>query len=552
MSRTPDENDADEDTEVRVNRRTFIKGAGVLAGSAALPVGSASAATGEHSDKLAPYIIQHTSFGGEFSPDTDAITYGSNGHPGWIVTYTDDSYSTFESWLDGSPDRTVLNHTAGKNRVLVTAPADHIGVSFMDRYSGDGLHAKNYIEHIDINRTFARPEPVTLDDSSVWSAPNGAFKANLTFGGGSFSATGLAYSDDAEQATMQDVRSLTGASDVSVTGAGITVAVVDTGINVSDTDEVFEGRVNHAFDAINDVESDAANGDYSAIEDGDGHGTFCAAQVAGNPSDTAYVGMAPGAELAGVKVLGDDGSGDTESIVRGIEWAAETAKADVISMSLGSAYYSPAIETAIQDVLENTEVSAIVVAVGNSRMTTRWVASPADTDGVISVGATNYAEPSETKSAYFSCVGPDDGWSDMSEGHTRGSKPTIGTVGMEIQTLVPTADGGTKTQTHSGTSMATPDEAGALPLLLESESGLVGDETAVHDRVKRNSVPAPNCGVTEVGHGVLDVQALLNDEEPSESQEEARTPDAMSRDRANRAITASWLQHVGIDQRGDL
>lgn len=548
MSRE-NQQDADEERETRVNRRTFLKGAGVLAATAAAP-GTASAATGEHSDKLSPYIIQHASFGGEFSPDTDAISYGSNGNPGWIVTYQDDSYSSFESWLDGSPDRTVLRHTPGKNRVMVTAPAEHLGVSWLDRYQGNGLHAKTYIESIDINRTFTRPEPVTLDDNSAWEAPNGAKFADWTLGSGSFSATGLAFSDDAEQATMSEIRTLTGASDVSVTGAGITVAIVDTGINVADNDEVFEGRVNHAYNAVDDVESDAANGDYSAIADGDGHGTFCAAQVAGNPTDSAYVGMAPDAELAGVKVLGDDGSGDTESIVRGIEWAAETAQADIISMSLGSAYYSPAIESAIQDVLETTDVSAIVVAVGNSRMTTRWIASPADTDGVISVAATNYADPETTKSAYFSCVGPDDGWSDMSDGQTRGSKPTLGTVGMKIQTLVPTTSGGTKTQTQSGTSMATPDEAGALALLFGLVPELLGDHVAVQERVKRTTVPAPNCGVTEVGNGVLDVQALLDDEEPSESQENARTADAMSRDRANRTITASWLDYAGIDQRG--
>lgn len=549
MSNREDENDAEE-RDTRVDRRTFIKGAGVLAGSAALPVGSASAATGDQSDKLAPYIVQHTSFGGEFSPDTDAITYGSNGNPGWIISYTDDSFSSLQSWLDGSPDRSVLRHSSEKNRVLVTAPPSHIGVSWMDRYQENGLHAQSYVESIDINRTFTRPEPVTLDDSSAWSAPSGATIANWTLGGGSFSATGLAYSDDAEQKTMGDIRTLTGTDEMSVTGSGLTLAIVDTGINVSDNDSVFGGRVNHAYDAINDVESDAANGDYSAIEDGDGHGTYCAAQTAGNPSDTAYTGIAPDAELAGAKVLGDDGSGNTEAIVRGIEWAAETAKADVISMSLGSAYYSPAIETAIKDVLETTDVSAIVVAVGNSRMTTRWVASPADTEGVISVSSTNYAQPEEAKSSYFACVGPDDGWSDMSEGQTRGSKPTLGTVGMKIQTLVPTVSGGTKTQTLSGTSMATPIDAGALALLLESESGLVGDHTAVLERTKRTAVPAPNCGVTEVGHGVLDVEALLNDTEPSESQEAARTPDAMGRDRANRAITAAWLQHAGIDQRG--
>lgn len=98
MTRTPDENEADEESDLRVDRRTFIKGAGIIAGSAALPVGSASASPTEHiSDgTLSPYIHACATWTG-FEPYADIKTYGSDGLPGWLFGYEDDETSTITS-----------------------------------------------------------------------------------------------------------------------------------------------------------------------------------------------------------------------------------------------------------------------------------------------------------------------------------------------------------------------------------------------------------------------------------------------------------------------
>jgi subtilisin family serine protease len=107
-------------------------------------------------------------------------------------------------------------------------------------------------------------------------------------------------------------------------GAGIPVAVLDTGVDAA-----------HAAFAGVDVVAADLTGGAGAPGDVQGHGTHCAATVLGRDVDGVRIGVAPGVDrlLAG-KVLGDDGSGDSDMIFRGIEWALQQG-ARVISMSLG-------------------------------------------------------------------------------------------------------------------------------------------------------------------------------------------------------------------------
>ena len=105
-------------------------------------------------------------------------------------------------------------------------------------------------------------------------------------------------------------------------GAGVVVAVLDTGIDAT----------HPAFTGVTLTQRD-----FSGSGDGDkqGHGTHCAGTVFGRDVDGTRIGVAPGIERALIgKVLGDDGSGDSDMIFRGIQWALESG-AQVISMSLG-------------------------------------------------------------------------------------------------------------------------------------------------------------------------------------------------------------------------
>lgn len=113
-----------------------------------------------------------------------------------------------------------------------------------------------------------------------------------------------------------------GADRSARTGAGVTVAVLDTGIDAS----------HPAFTGVQLVQQD-----FSGSGDGDkqGHGTHCAGTVFGRDVGGLRFGVARGVETALIgKVLGDDGSGDSDMLFRGIQWALDGG-AQVISMSLG-------------------------------------------------------------------------------------------------------------------------------------------------------------------------------------------------------------------------
>jgi subtilisin family serine protease len=106
------------------------------------------------------------------------------------------------------------------------------------------------------------------------------------------------------------------------TGAGVVVSVLDTGID----------STHAAFQGVELVEMDFSG---SGNGDKQGHGTHCAGTVFGRAVDGTRIGVAPGVTRALIgKVLGDDGSGDSDMLFRGIQWAVNEG-AQVISMSLG-------------------------------------------------------------------------------------------------------------------------------------------------------------------------------------------------------------------------
>ena len=105
-------------------------------------------------------------------------------------------------------------------------------------------------------------------------------------------------------------------------GRGARVAVLDTGID----------RAHEAFQGVNLVERD-----FSGDGDGDraGHGTHCAGTIFGRDVGGTRIGVARGVRDALIgKILGDDGSGSSQAIFQGIQWAMQQG-ADVISMSVG-------------------------------------------------------------------------------------------------------------------------------------------------------------------------------------------------------------------------
>lgn len=111
--------------------------------------------------------------------------------------------------------------------------------------------------------------------------------------------------------------------DAGITGEGVNVSVIDTGIN--DSHPALEGQVILRKNFVNNETN---------VGDPDGHGTHVAGTVAGRIDAEQAVGVAPGANLFDARALDSTGSGNLSDIIAAFEWSANNS-ADVASASLG-------------------------------------------------------------------------------------------------------------------------------------------------------------------------------------------------------------------------
>ncbi len=268
-------------------------------------------------------------------------------------------------------------------------------------------------------------------------------------------------------------------------GTGAIVAVLDTGVSTGGPDGL--NRVLQGYDFY--------YGD-SDPSDRVGHGTFVAGTIAqATNNGRGLAGMAPGASILPVKVLGDNGYGDVSAIANGITWAADQG-ADVINMSLGSAYGSQTEERACQYAYDQGVV--IVGASGNEFAS--QVGYPAAFDTVIAVGATRL----DGSRAAYSNRGP--GLELMAPGGDM-SKDANGD-GYADGVLQETLEDGSWTYTfYEGTSMATPHVAAAAALLV---SAGVHDPEEVRQVLATTATDRGAGGYdTTYGYGIINAEAAL-------------------------------------------
>lgn len=186
----------------------------------------------------------------------------------------------------------------------------------------------------------------------------------------------------------------------------------------------------------------------SDVTDVDSHGTFVSSEIVAESDNFGIVGVAPKAKLMVVKVLRDDGSGSFEDVAAGINFAVAN-KADVISLSLGSSVSSPLVLQAIKNAY-NKQIP-VICAAGNSGNTGK-LDYPAQYSQTISVGAINR-------------------WADRASFSQTGSRLDFVMYGTNILGAVPTDD----YAFMSGTSMATPIVAGIVALLLSKHRNFGGN-----------------------------------------------------------------------------
>ena len=479
----------------------------------------------------------------------EIIQYGAEGHPSYVVELEERADpSKIEDWSNKSGRQLVkLDNSTGI--AVVAAPRvqidDEMGLLARVLERGvfvDPLGEESYVEDVSPNYRLSLADPKSnteLMNVSDYEPPERAESGILS--DDPMPHDGMAFDEDANRTTMAESRSYVGADNVSETGSGVDVAVIDTGANTAEG-RIFgeDGSTSSTLRVLNASKNVISNetvesAGYDAIEDGSDsrHGTWVASAIAGDPAGSTHDGVAPDAELLVLKALGDDGSGSTADITRAIRYAADH-NADIISMSLGSPVYSEALERALKDARDSGSI--VTVAAGNSRQSVKWVASPADVDGVIAVGAVNGDEPANAQSAYFSQIGPDPGTTDDSEGVTNGEGIDVAAPGMKTVAKIATPSATTTNKTLSGTSMATPIVAGSLAVALES--GSVSTEEALEE-VRSTARPIPAAGETEVGYGMVGADNLVDGTEPETSQLDARTDEALTRDETHRGLSDS-------------
>lgn len=473
------------------------------------------------------------------SSEANIKTFGDN-NPSFLVVYPDSqARESLDSWLEGS-DAEIKRDLSSVNMVSVSMPWSEIGLQQygtsvadfnigIDRLSG-GLQAKDYLDSIDANMVLSRPEPLEeLEGPDAWSFDFG-WRQSLSLMAQSLSTSpapepdGLAFDGDATEATLTESRAHVRASDSVLSGvdtSNLTVAVIDTGVNTGTN--LPESRL-HAESTgfAKDGDPTYADDGTDAVADGDGHGTWVAHCIAGSN------GFAPNATVLGLKALGDDGSGQTADIIAGIEKAIDVG-ADVACLSLGSPQWSDALATALNDAREAGVFCA--VAVGNDRMGSVFVASPADSSGGFGVQACNVPESGdrdETKLAYFGNTGPDPGSTDLSSGESEGAVPLLAAPGMKVAIELPSG-----LSALSGTSMAAPHVTGGAAVL--RAAGHSVDETWA--RLTEYAYPLQHAGKTEAKHGLLDVQASLEGTDPENDPADVRTAEAEARDDFNNVLS---------------
>ncbi|OWA03832.1 peptidase S8 [Streptomyces sp. CS113] len=286
--------------------------------------------------------------------------------------------------------------------------------------------------------------------------------------------------------------------EAGLTGKGVTVAVLDSGVDAGHPD--LAGRIAQSKSFIPGEE----------VADRHGHGTHVTSTVGGSgaASDGKEKGVAPGATLAVGKVLDDEGFGSESEIIAGMEWAARDVDADIVSMSLGSTEPSDGTDPMAEAVntLSRETGALFVIAAGNTG-TPSSVGSPGAADAALTVGAVDSAD----QAAWFTSAGPRYGDNAL--------KPDLSAPGVGILAARSRlAEGSGDYTSMDGTSMATPHIAGAAALLAEEHPDWTGarlkdalmstskelDASVYQLGAGRVSVPdAVDAGVTATGSADL-------------------------------------------------
>ncbi len=317
--------------------------------------------------------------------------------------------------------------------------------------------------------------------------------------------------------------------ELGYTGAGVVVAVVDSGVNYNHldlADHLWDGGEefpHHGYDIVND--------DDDPMDD-KGHGTHCAGTVCGDGTAGALTGIAPDATLMCVKSIRGDGFGGAVNIAGGMEWSVEHG-CDLISMSLGMVNAGVADKEILRRTCEAVLDAGIVAMVcagneGNAFLQMTYpvpnnvrvpascpppyldpdqMANPGALSCVVAVGAVNYNDAA----ADFTSRGPVT-WQGTEFGDYAYNpgigliRPDVCAPGINIKSLDYENTSGYTNM--DGTSQATPCVAGIVALMLQKNPELTPAE--ICRILEETSVKLTPTKSNITGVGRVDALAAVN------------------------------------------
>jgi hypothetical protein len=255
--------------------------------------------------------------------------------------------------------------------------------------------------------------------------------------------------------------------DLNISGKGVDVAILDTGIDSSNFFLDVEKEVDFTLEGVQDL---------------NGHGTHIAGIVAS--TNLPYRGISYGADLFNVKVLNQQGFGTASQVISGIEWAVNNG-AEIISLSLGASLEncdgSDVLSLAVDKAF--SEGVLVVVSAGNNGPDFGTITSPGCAKNALTVGAIDNLN----EIALFSSRGP------TYDGRI---KPDVVAPGVLISSTWNNGD----FSVLSGTSVSSPHVSGLAALLLEIDPSLSATELK---SIIKDSADDLNVDSTSQGKGMV-------------------------------------------------
>jgi minor extracellular protease Epr len=292
--------------------------------------------------------------------------------------------------------------------------------------------------------------------------------------------------------------------DVPYNGAGVKIAVLDTGIDVKHEDLKLSGGISF----ITEENGDASYNDFN------GHGTHVAGIISAQHNGIGVKGVAPNALIYSVKVLDKNGAGYLSNVIAGIDWSI-TNKIDVLNLSLGMSTYSATLKSIIDKA--NNSGMVIVAAAGNSgnfEGTGDNVDYPAKFENAIAVAAVT----NRNLRAEFSSTGP---------------AVELAAPGESVLSTY----ANNQYNYSSGTSMATPYVTGIAALMKEAHPQWSNSDLRSH--LQRTAVDLGVAGIdSQYGYGLVQFKKVTTEQNSAPTAIER--PVLKSTDSTHDSITIEW------------